>query len=405
MLGGALLGRGFPALAQAATRLESGRAVSSLDVLVLGGTGFIGPHLVRHAVARGHRVTIFTRGRRQADLPSEVTRLTGDRNGHLEALVGKKFDAVVDDSATNPDWVRQSAQLLKDSAGRYLFTSSTGVYYPYLKRGVDETVAPHLEIADAKDGSETYGVAKARCEQQVQQAFGDRALVVRPTYIVGPGDTTDRFPYWPVRLARGGDVLAPGRHDDPVQIIDVRDLAEWMVRLLEEQRSGVFNAAGPKQTLTMPTFLEQAKTALNADVKFTWVDDYAFLAEQKIDEAIPWARLEGNDDGMMSISNGKAIGAGLTFRPLATTVRDTLAWWPTVPEARRAAPKFAITPEKEADALAAWHRRGTGNGNGEFGTQRFGERSGRARDQRARLQIDRICTERERGADSSLRSE
>ena len=358
VFGGAFLGRGIPALARAAARLEAERGGSSLNLLILGGTGFIGPHLVRHAVGRGHRVTIFTRGRHQADLPNDVARLTGDRNGHLEALVGKQFDAVVDDSATNPDWVRQSAQLLKDSAGRYLFTSSTGVYYPYLKRGLDETVLAHLDVADPKDESETYGVAKARCEQQVREAFGDRALIVRPTYIVGPGDTSDRFPYWPVRLARGGEVLAPGRHDDPVQIIDVRDLAEWMVRLVEERRSGVFNAAGPRDVLTMPRFLQQARAALDADVKFTWVDDYAFLAEHKIDEAIPWARLEGNDDGMMSISNRKAIGAGLTFRPLAATVRDTLAWWPTVSEARRAAPKFAITPEKEAEALAAWHARG-----------------------------------------------
>jgi len=357
VLGGALLGRGIPALAQAAMRLGTARARSSLNLLVLGGTGFIGPHLVRHAVARGHRVTIFTRGRHQADLPNEVARLTGDRNGHLEALVGMRFDAVVDDSATNPDWVRQSAQLLKNSTRSYLFTSSTGVYYPYLKRGLDESVSPHLDVSDPKDGSETYGVSKARCEKEIQDAFGDRALVVRPTYIVGPGDTTDRFPYWPVRLARGGEVLAPGRHDDPVQIIDVRDLAEWMVRLLEEQRSGVYNAVGPKDTLTMPRFLEQAKVALNADVKFTWVDDYAFLAEHKIDEAIPWARLEGNDDGMMSISNRKAIAAGLMFRPLATTVRDTLAWWPTVPQARRDKPHFAIAPEQEAEALAAWHAR------------------------------------------------
>ena len=355
VVSGVLLGRGAPALAQAAARIAS--SGSTLDLLVLGGTGFIGPHLVRHAVSRGHRVTIFTRGRHDADLPNDVVRLTGDRNGHLEALVGKRWDAVVDDSATNPEYVRQSAQLLKDSAGRYLFTSSTGVYYPYLKRGLDESVAPHLDVADPKDGSETYGVAKARCEREVQQVFGDRAVVVRPTYIVGPGDTSDRFPYWPVRLARGGEVLAPGRHDDPVQIIDVRDLAEFMMRLLEELRSGIYNAAGPKDTLTMPSFLEQAKAALGADVKFTAVDDYAFLAQHKIDEAIPWARLEGNDDGMMSISNHKAIAAGLGFRPLATTVRDTLAWWPTVPEARRAKPRFTITPEMETQALAAWHAR------------------------------------------------
>src|SRR2546423_3036669 len=259
VLGGALLSRSATAFADAAAGVTV--APAPIDLLVLGGTGFIGPYLVRYAVARGHRVTIFTRGRRQADLPNEVVRLIGDRNGQLGALIGKRWDAVVDDSATNPEWVRQSAQLLKDSTRQYLFTSSTGVYYPYRKRGLDESVAPHLEVADPKDGSETYGVAKARCEREVLQAFGDRGLVVRPTYIVGPGDTSDRFPYWPVRLARGGEVLAPGRHDDPVQIIDVRDLAEWMVRLLEEQRSGVFHAARPRSVMTMTPILHAAPAA------------------------------------------------------------------------------------------------------------------------------------------------
>ena len=329
-----------------------------MDLLILGGTGFIGPHLVRHAVARGHRVTIFTRGRRNPDLPAGVVRLTGDRNGQLGALEGKRWDAVVDDSATNPEWVRQSTQLLKDAVGRYLFTSSTGVYYPYLTRGLDESVPPHLDVKDPKDGSETFGVAKARCEREVLLTFGDRGIISRPTYIVGPGDTTDRFPYWPVRLARGGEVLAPGRRDDPVQFIDVRDLAEFMVRLLEESRSGIFNVAGPRQTMTMPQFLPAACDTLNAKVTFTWVDDYAFLEQYKIAEAIPWAMLKGNDEGMMSIRNDRAVAAGLTFRPLATTVRDTLAWWPNVPEARRAKPRFAITPEQEQEALAAWHARG-----------------------------------------------
>jgi 2'-hydroxyisoflavone reductase len=353
--GGILLGRN--AIAEATARLIFGRATASLNMLVLGGTGFIGPHLVRHAVGRGHRVTIFTRGRHQADLPNEVDRLTGDRNGQLGALEGKRWDVVVDDSATNPDWVRQSAQLLKDAVGRYLYTSSTGVYYPYRRRGLDESVVPHLELQDPKDESEKFGVAKARCEREVQQAFGDRAVIVRPTYIVGPGDTTDRFPYWPQRLARGGETLAPGRRDDPVQFIDVRDLAEWMVRLLEDHRSGAYNAVGPRNALTMPQFLERAKAALGSSSTFTQADDYAFLAAHDIDEAIPWALLQGNDDGMMSIRNDKAIAAGLTFRPVDVTVRDTLDWWQTVPERRRAAARFTLTPEKEAKALADWHAR------------------------------------------------
>lgn len=356
-LGGLGLTGGPMAAARAGSRLLWSRSPAPLDLLVLGGTGFIGPHLVRHAVARGHRVTIFTRGRRDADLPNEVTRLTGDRNGQLGALEGKKWDVVVDDSATNPDWVRQSTELLKDTVGRYLFTSSTGVYYPYLQRGLDESTAPHLEVVDPKDGSETYGVSKARCEQTVMQTFGDRGVVVRPTYIVGPGDTTDRFPYWPVRLARGGDVLAPGRRDDPVQFIDVRDLSQWMIRLLEEQRSGVFNAAGPKTTLTMPAFLAAARDALRAKVTFTYVDDYDFLSAHKIEDAIPWVMQKGNDLGHMSVKNDKAIAAGLTFRPLAETVRDTLAWWPSVPQARRDKPRFAISPEQETEALQAWRAR------------------------------------------------
>ena len=266
--GGALLGAG-PLLACASTLARSAAAppARKLDLLVLGGTGFIGPHLVRHAVARGHRVTIFTRGRRDADLPPEVVRLTGDRNGKLEALEGKRWDAVIDDSATNPEWVRLSTALLRGNVGRYLFTSSTGVYYPYLSRGLDESAPVRLDADDPKDGSATFGVAKARCERVTRDAFGDRAIVVRPTYIVGPGDTTDRFPYWPVRLAKGGEVLAPGRRDDPVQFIDVRDLAEFMVKLVEDGRGGIYNAVGPVSTLTMRSFLEQSRDALGALVR------------------------------------------------------------------------------------------------------------------------------------------
>lgn len=354
--GGTLL-TGFRPLVGTAAAGEA-PAVAPLDLLILGGTGFIGPHLVRHAVARGHRVTIFTRGRAQADLPGSVIRLIGDRNGQLQALEGKRWDAVVDDSGNRADWVRQSTALLKDAVGRYLFTSSTGVYYPYLTRGLAESDPVHYDQRDPKDGEEAFGVMKAQGERYVLDAFGDGGLVVRPTYIVGPGDTSDRFPYWPVRLARGGEVLAPGRVDDPSQLIDVRDLAEFMVRLLEEKRSGLFNAVGPERPITARAFYAAAAAALNANVTFTYVDDYDFLRAHKIEEAIPWAMLSGNNDGMMSIRNARAIAAGLTFRPLADTVRDTLAWWPSVPEARRAKPRFSITPEIEAAALAAWHARG-----------------------------------------------
>jgi 2'-hydroxyisoflavone reductase len=355
-LGGAMLAGCRRPAAEAASASAREASPPPMKLLILGGTGFIGPHLVRHAVERGHAVTIFTRGRRTADLPASVEHLIGDRNGQLGALEGRRWDGVVDDSATNPEWVRLSTELLRAS-GQYLFTSSTGVYYPYLTRGIDETVAPRTVATDPKDGSEAFGVAKAQCEQQVRRVFGDRTIVVRPSYIVGPGDTTDRFPYWPVRLARGGETLAPGKRDDAVQFVDVRDLAAFMVRTLESRRSGTYNVAGPRSRLTVREFLEGARDALHADVRFTWVDDYEFLKRHKIVEAIPWVLQEGNDYGHMSARNDRAVAAGLTFRPLAETVRDTLAWWPTVPEARRNAPRFAITPEQEATALAAWKAR------------------------------------------------
>ncbi|MEJ7813158.1 MAG: NAD-dependent epimerase/dehydratase family protein [Gemmatimonadaceae bacterium] len=359
---GALLAGLSPALANAAERTAgraAGRAVAPMNILILGGTGFIGPHQVRYAVSRGHKVSIFTRGRREADLPASVEHLQGDRNGQLGALEGRKWDAVIDNSATNPDWVRQSAQLLKSSAGQYLFVSTTGVFLPYLKNGIDETVQPRLaDDPPPANGQPSYGVSKALAEREAQTAFGDRATIVRPHFIVGPGDTTDRFPYWPVRVAQGGEVLAPGRKSDPVQLIDVRDLTGWMVRLIENRKTGVYNAAGPRETLTMERFLATVKEGTKSDARFTWVDDYDFLEANRIRGAVPWIMLRGNNLGMTTIRFDRALATGLTFRPLVQTVRDTLAWWPTVPEARRAKPSFAISLEKEKEVLAAWHARG-----------------------------------------------
>ena len=358
LLAGLAAGCARPA-GRASAQTTGAAARRPLDILVLGGTGFIGPHQVRHAVARGHRVTIFTRGRRQAELPASVEYLVGDRNGKLDALRGRRWDAVIDNSATNPEWVRQSTQLLKDTAGQYLYISSTGVYYPYRTTNIDETTQPRLVVDPPEDGSAKYGVAKALSEREVQAAFGDRATVVRPHFIVGPGDTTDRFPYWPVRVAQGGEVLAPGRRSDPVQLIDVRDLSEFIVRLLEDRRGGVFNAAGPRETLTMERFLAAVKAGTGSDARFTWVDDYDFLEKHGLMGAVPWILLKGDHLGFTTVRFDRALAAGLAFRPLETTVRDTLAWWPSVPAERRAKPQFVLTAEKEAEILAAWRARGT----------------------------------------------
>lgn len=364
--GGVLLGTGCAsALGRSSSSAESsGRAKKPLRILVLGGTGYIGPHLVRHAIARGHTVTTFTRGRTKTELPPGVEQLIGDRNvkvgdevqGNYDSLKGRTWDAVIDDSAVLPIWVKQATEVLRPNVtGTYLFVSSTGVYHPYLTTNIDESTRVNMSM-DEKD-AEPYGVNKSQSEQVVRDAFGPRAIAVRPTYICGPGDPTDRFPYWPVRLARGGEVLAPGKPSDAAQFIDVRDLAEFMIKLTEDGRGGTFNAVGPKEPLTMGHFLEEARAAVPSKTTLTWVDDYDFLAEQKVTFAVPWILARGPYVGTMSINNAKSVAAGLRYRPIATTVRDTLAWWPSVPEARRAKPRFALTPEREAEVLVLWKSR------------------------------------------------
>jgi 2'-hydroxyisoflavone reductase len=337
---------------------STARAGAPMRILILGGTGFIGPHLARQAIARGHAVTTFTRGRRDGDLPDGVTRLIGDRNGQLDALADGRWDAVIDDSATNPDWVKQSTALLKDRVGRYLFTSSTGVYYPYLTRRPDESVLPHADTIDPKNQDEAYGVSKTQCEAEVMRVMGNRGLVVRPTYIVGPGDTTDRFPYWVARLPQGGNVLVPGRRDDLVQWIDVRDLVAFYVQLLEDRRSGVFNGVAAACTIPAHEFYMAVQKTLNPKATLVPVDDLDLLEKNGLIEVVPWVLPKGNNLHATSIASSKSAAAGLRTRPLTDTLRDTAAWWPTEPDARRLKPRFVITPEIEARVLSAWKGRG-----------------------------------------------
>lgn len=366
--GSALLAGGAPALARAAERAgqrDADHATAPMKILIFGGTGFIGPHLVRLAVSRGHSVTIFSRGRRDGDLPPSVERLVGDRmindtipEGNLKALAGRRFDAVIDDPATDPRWVTQATALLKDS-GAYMFVSSTGVFLPYLTANNDEN-APVILVQPPGKPPE-YGIQKAQCEQVVLRAFGDRGLVVRPGYIVGPGDVTDRFSYWPQRFARGGEMLVPGKKTDPSQFIDVRDLVAFMLKLVEERRGGIYNCTGPAEKLQFETFISGAHAALKSDAKLVWIEDYEFLRQNKITYAIPWLIPEGENQYHLQINNRKAIAAGLKFRPMGETVRDTLATWPdrlkALPEGGQ--PNFRwITPEKEQQVLAAWKARG-----------------------------------------------
>jgi len=345
---------------------DSSRAVEPKRILILGGTRFIGPHQVKYAIDRGHEVSMFNRGRTEPpffhDYFERVEHLEGDRNDDLTALETGEWDAVIDNSASIPRWVRQSAGLLADRADRYLFVSSISAYAGYSEAGMTED-APVAELEDPtveEVTGATYGGMKALCEQAARDAFRENAIIVRPGLIIGPGDNTDRWTYWPVRIDRGGEVLAPNSPGDPVQNIDARDLAEFMVRLVEEPgHGGTYNATGPAEPETFGEMLEGIRVALGSDAEFTWVDA-EFMTEHGVQ---PWGHMtnwvppEGDSLGMLQVSIERALEHGLTFRPLADTARDTLAWWKTLPEERRAEPQAGCPPELEREVLAAWHAR------------------------------------------------
>jgi 2'-hydroxyisoflavone reductase len=336
-----------------------------LKLLILGGTGFLGPALVEVAKARGHVLTLFNRGKTNPQLFPDVEKLRGDRDGKLDALKGRSWDAVIDDSGYVPRIVRMSAELLAPRVKRYLFVSSISVYKDDIPRGSDETAAVQT-IADEKneDVPANYGALKALSEKAAEAALPGRTIVVRPTLIVGPGDPTDRFTYWPVRVEKGGEVLAPGDGDDPVQIVDVRDLAAFMTGLVEADEKGTYNAAGPGKPLAMKDVLAACEAAAPGKAKVTWVP-WPFLEKAEVQ---PWAELPAwlprqvPDSAMMTVSNARAIAKGLGFRPLAETVKDTLAWWKGLPEERRRKLKAGLAPEKEKEVLERWRREGGGGG-------------------------------------------
>jgi 2'-hydroxyisoflavone reductase len=307
-----------------------------MKLLILGGTTFLGRHLVEAATARGHEVTLFNRGRRNPDLFPDVEKLRGDRDGNLEALKGRTWDAAIDTCGYVPRVVRASATLLADAVRHYTFVSSLSVYADFSVVGMDET-APVGTLEDEtieEVNGETYGPLKALCEQAAEQAMSGRVLNVRPGLIVGPHDPTDRFTYWVHRVADGGEVLAPGRPEYLTQFIDARDLAAWNVRMIEANQTGVYNATGLDVPVTMKQLLDECKTVSGSDAQFTWVDEQ-FLLDAKVQ---PWSELplwipasSPTAAGFSSVNCNKAIAAGLTFGSLSETIRDTLAWDVTRP--------------------------------------------------------------------------
>lgn len=333
-------------------------------LLILGGTGFIGPSMVRYAVERGHEVTIFTRGRTEADIP-EVEHLIGDRTGDLAALEGRSWDGVLDNNARDYRWVRLSTELLRESADHYVFVSSIsaysaealdleGVQYPLQEPLVDEDGPLFSPPDDFEVGEEApYGLSKTLGEHASEAAFPGRATIVRPGLIVGPGDPTDRFTYWPVRIDRGGEILAPGDGYDPTQIIDVRDLTEWIVRLAETGTTGRFNATGPEARLSMAEMLYGIRAITSTPGTLAWVP-LAFLQERQVR---PWSHMPAwiPDDPISFVSVERAVAAGLTFRPLAETALDTLRYHQSRSEEERNNMQAGLSAEREKEVLAAWH--------------------------------------------------
>jgi 2'-hydroxyisoflavone reductase len=334
-----------------------------MKLLVLGGTKFLGRHVVEAALARGDEVTIFTRGLSNAGLFPDVERLRGDRDGGLGVLRGRRWDAVVDTSGYVPRVVRASAELLADAVDLYVFTSSMSVYADFGEPNDEGSKLAKLEDESVEEVTgETYGALKALCERAVEEAMPGRVLVARAGLIVGPFDPTGRFTYWTERVARGGEVLAPAPPRRQVQFVDARDLAGWILRMADARAGGVFNACGPDYALTMRRFLEGCREATGSDARFTWVGEQ-FLLDKGVK---PWAGLplwipESDERHRCFLAENceKAFRAGLTFRPLAETVRDTLAWQqsgsPGFQQEGLVAHEHALTPEREEELLLAWH--------------------------------------------------
>jgi 2'-hydroxyisoflavone reductase len=298
-----------------------------MKLLVLGGTKFLGRHVVDSALARGDEVTIFTRGQTNPELYPGIEHLTGDRDGKLDALAGRTWDGVVDTSGYVPRVVRQSAELLRDGVGRYVFVSSVSAYGDPSVPLTEASPLAELEDPLTEEVEASYGALKAACEHVIEEVFGDRGSSVRAGLIVGPYDPTERFTYWPRRIAEGGEVLAPGDPDAPMQFIDARDLAAFLLELATSGPGGPLNATGPAERLTMRDALERIRSGVDARCTFRWVDDETLLAA----EVGPWMELPlwlpGADyGGMLQADISRALAAGLTFRPLEETARDTLAW-------------------------------------------------------------------------------
>lgn len=328
-----------------------------MKLLIIGGTRFLGRAIVAAALERGHTLTLFNRGQSNPDLYNDLETIVGDRDGGLAGLHGRTWDAVIDTCGYVPRLVGDAAALLADAVDLYTFISTISVYADPSTVGIDED----SEMGTIEDETveevtgETYGPLKVLCEQIATEKMNGRALHVRAGLIVGPHDLSDRFTYWPVRVARGGEVLAPGAPDAPIQFVDVRDIAAWTVQATEQKLTGPYNVTGPANRLTMGELLNSCQTISGSEATLTWVSD-TFLQEHEVGaytEMPLWIPTEFAGYGTVNCQ--KALNAGLTFRPLAETVRDTLNW------ANGRDPNHewrnGMKPDREAELLKLWHGR------------------------------------------------
>ena len=345
----------------------------ALKILVLGGTGFIGPHMVHEALRRGHEVTLFNRGKSNRALFPDLELLIGDRDNALGALEGRQWDAVIDNSGYVPRHVADSAQLLTSAVSHYIFISSVSAYaamsgnrtaadyhdvdMPNTEYDSPLTTMPDETVEEVT--SETYGPLKVLCERAAIAAMGeDRVTILRPTWIAGPGDSSDRFTYWPVRVSRGGEMLAPGTAADLVQIVDVRDLANFVVDSMERRIMGIYNMVTPPGSYNMGALLADSQAVTAQEVQLTWVD-LPFIEAHGLHASgeLPIWGPAGGDTRSDAIVNGdRSFAKGMMTRPIKETIRDTLSWWQTLPQERRANMRAGLSPARETDLLAAWHR-------------------------------------------------
>lgn len=348
----AAAGLGMPLIARAPLLPAPRR---KLSLLILGGTSFLGPATIEAAQRRGHEMTMFNRGRTNPQLFPDVEKLHGDRDGKLDALAGRKWDAVIDTSGYVPRHARLSAEMLRDAVRQYVFVSTISVY-PDFGNGngaIDEDSAvgvlddPSVEEVNGA----TYGPLKALCEQAVEAVMPGRVTNVRPGLIVGPGDPSDRFTYWPLRVHRGGEILAPGDGTTTVQFIDVRDLGEWIIAAIENEVTGVYNATGFQGRLDLREFLYGCKCAITTDCSFTWLSEQ-FLAAKGVG---PWMEMPLwiPAEALPYVKNERALAKGLRFRPVSQTIADTLEW--ALEKRGKQKLRAGMDAARETELLASWH--------------------------------------------------